>query len=177
MTIKEICDRLGRAFSASDAESAIADRGVCVSCGFPIRGNQEVAFTGEHLRCYLSQLEPHDFRLRDLNATRRSNNGPDRRRHPRYPATCRLRLWFGDLGFTNAHAENVSTWGIGIALPTVTTAASLLKPGRTVGVEVFDEDGPVFRTNAAVRHRVGTAVGVECTEPLPAELLARLESA
>ncbi|MBI1734486.1 MAG: PilZ domain-containing protein [Candidatus Rokubacteria bacterium] len=101
----------------------------------------------------------------------------DRRRHPRYPATWRLRLWFGELGFADARAENVSLSGIGIALPSATTAATLLKPGKTIGVEVYDADEPLFRTTAAVRHCTGTAVGVECMDLLPTELFDRLTTA
>jgi hypothetical protein len=169
VTIREICDRLGRAFSAP-AGSDVPDRGVCVACGRKVGAHEEIAFTGEHLRCYMKQLTPLV-----VDVTQQAAEARDRRRHPRYPATWSLRLWFGDLGFTNAHAANASTWGLGISLPTVTTATSLLKPGRTVGVEIFDTEGPVFRTTAAVRHRFGTALGVECADPVPAALLVGLE--
>lgn len=171
MTIKEICDKLGRAFSPNDAESD-PDRGRCAICGTTVRASQQMAFTGEHLRCYVRQLQP-----RGHDSSERTNDMCDRRRHPRFPATWRLRLWFGELGFADARAENASESGFAIMLPSATTAASLLKPGKTVGLEVYDADQPVFRTTAAVRHRTGSAVGVECTDRLPLELLERLSPA
>lgn len=102
------------------------------------------------------------------------DDAADRRRHPRYPATWRLRLWFGDLGFTDAETANVSSGGLGITLPS-RTAASLLRPGRTVGVEVYDVHGPVFLTTAAVRHHRET-VGVECADPVPFELFPQRDN-
>lgn len=166
MTIKEICDRLGRAFAAPDGDTIVADRGLCSICGSAVRANQQMAFTGEHLRCYVRQLQPGG-----LDRPERTNDMRDRRRHPRYSVAWRLRLWFGELGFADAHAENASSSGIGIALPTATTAASLLKPGKTIAVEVYGADEPVFRTTAAVRHRTGTSVGIECFDPLPSGLI------
>lgn len=171
MTIKEICDKLGRTVAPHEADSDV-DRGLCAICGTTVRASQQMAFTGEHLRCYVRQLQP-----RDHDSSERTNDMPDRRRHPRFPATWRLRLWFGELGFADAQAENASLSGFSITLPSATTAASLLKPGKTVGLEVYDADQPIFRTTAAVRHRTGSAVGVECTDPLPSEMMERLSIA
>jgi hypothetical protein len=171
VTIREICERLGQAISVPGADADAPDRGICPLCEEPVRANQQIAFTGEHLRCYVRQLQPHHASPKGTTDAR------DRRQHPRFPASWRLRLWFGDLGFADARADNASIAGLCITLPTATTAASLLKPGKTISVEVYDDDRPVFRTAAAVRHRTGTAVGIECLEHLPTELLDRLATA
>lgn len=171
MTIREICERLGQTLSAHDADSGAPDRGICPLCHEPVRANQQMAFTGEHLRCYVRQLQ------RSGSPDTEGTTERDRRRYPRVPASWRLRLWFGDLGFADAHADNASPAGLGISLPSATSAASLLKPGKTITVEVYDDDRPVFRTTAAVRHRTGTAVGIEFSEQLPPEMIDRLATA
>lgn len=107
-----------------------------------------------------TRLQPHD-----------TPDGIDRRRHPRHPAAWPLRVWFGDLGFAAARAENVSISGIGLSL-TSASAASLATPGREVEVELYDGARLMFRTSATVRHRRGQAVGLEWTRLMDDELIS-----
>lgn len=91
----------------------------------------------------------------------------DRRRHDRYPAVGRLRLWLLEtLGFSEGSLIDISSHGLRFKPAGVVPYRCLLAraPHR---IEVYGARGDSFSGMGEVRHTAGGTIGLKIMEAIP----------
>jgi hypothetical protein len=170
---REWRNRIRWLFSQPDkgAADALASARACPMCREPIRLDQPVAFTGEHLHCYASQLASHRRALATRIGKASRGGGAERRLNSRRRVSYRVRLWLhADAGFVDARLHDASAFGVGVTLSSE-VPRRVLAVGMPIRVEFYRDVGPALSVAAEVRHVTATTVGLQLTEALPDELI------
>ena len=137
---------------------------MCPKCNMSLDMQDEVAFTGEHLNCFIA----------DLGADRRPIGGgsadfaTERRESPRYAVSREARLVLsGGAAYAKVRTVNISTGGIAVERPDK-LPATLFARGTTLDIAIVGDDAaPVCVRRGEVRHLTARTIGLKVEEALP----------